>query len=37
MSAQALALIDLDQAVERVFRSLAQPVVQLVRHSQAVS
>src|SRR6516162_5452991 len=27
-----IALIDLNQAVERVFRPLAQPVAQLVRH-----
>src|SRR6516162_1636009 len=31
-AATIVALIDLDQAVERVFRSLAQPVAQLVRH-----
>jgi len=31
-AATIIALIDLDQAVERVFRPLAQPVAQLVRH-----
>src|SRR6516225_241636 len=31
-AATIIALIDLNQAVERVFRPLAQPVAQLVRH-----
>ena len=36
-AATIIALIDLDQAVERIFRSLAQPVDHLCAISQAVS
>ena len=31
-AATIIALVDLDQAVERILRPLAQPVAQLVRH-----